>query len=99
MYRSVSWCIASCSSAVKIAFAATHGAMLACPDKSNAACRSAVDNRVVGAIAIRQHFVARWPHRAGAAPRHGLIDAVGIDAALEEALHLWHRRPAIRGRA
>ena len=68
-------------------FSPAHGAMRL-PREVERRLPQRRHNRIVGAIAIREHFAARWPHRRGAAARHGLFDAVGIDAALEEALHL-----------
>ena len=67
--------------------AAPHGEMLAAGQIERRAAER-VDDGLVGAPAERQHLVARRPDRPGAAARHGLIDAVGIDAALEETLHL-----------
>ena len=57
------------------------------------------DDRVVGSPRELEDLVARRPARAGAAARHGLLLAVGIDAAREQRLEALVDAGAARARA
>ena len=71
----------------KNCLAATHRAVLT-PGEIELRTAERVDDRLVGAAAERQDFIAGRPDRGGSASRHRLIDTVGIDAPLEQTLHL-----------
>ena len=64
-----------------------HGAVLAAREIEGGALER-IDDGLVRAPAKSEHFLARRPARSRAAARHRLIDAVGIDAALEEPLEI-----------